>query len=159
LWRMDSALAPLMANESARPYFFYAAFYPAGRAFDAMFGEPASGDALVASPLLTEKVEHVLLHFQVDASGAVSSPAVPQGAQRALALARQGVDEEELAVREQRLGELRSILENEDLSRRLLLEQTRQQQLAFKAPVPSNKERAKGSLEWAARSQQAQQAS
>src|SRR3954464_14561241 len=30
LWRLDSALAPLVAQENARPYFLYSAFYPMG---------------------------------------------------------------------------------------------------------------------------------
>ncbi len=32
LWRMDSALAPLVAQESARPYFAYSSFLPVDRA-------------------------------------------------------------------------------------------------------------------------------
>src|SRR6266511_1971843 len=37
LWRMDSALAPLTAQENARPYFHYSSFYPAERAYGRMF--------------------------------------------------------------------------------------------------------------------------
>ena len=44
LWRMDSALAPLMAEESARPYFTYSPLYPAERAFTNMFAEIEKGD-------------------------------------------------------------------------------------------------------------------
>jgi hypothetical protein len=165
LWRMDSALAPLIANESARPYFTYAAFYPAGRAYDRMFAELGEGDALLASPLLTETVEHVLLHFQIDANNQVTSPSAPQGKQRALALAEH-VDTEALLVREQRLGELKSILENEDLLARLLNEERALNTFA-QAAKPAEKEqvaqastpRGKSSLEWEYRSRQVQQAS
>ncbi len=52
LWRMDSALAPLIAEEGMRPYFTYTAFYPAERAYTHMFEVVEKGDVLVASPLL-----------------------------------------------------------------------------------------------------------
>ena len=50
---MDSALAPLIAEEGTRPYFTYTAFYPAERAYTHMFEVVEKGDVLVASPLLT----------------------------------------------------------------------------------------------------------
>ena len=78
LWRMETALAPLIARESARPYFVYAPFYPAARAYDQMFEPVAPGDLLVASPLLSESDPWVSLHFQADTGGNVSSPEVPQ---------------------------------------------------------------------------------
>ena len=62
LWRMDSALAPLIARESARPYFVYTPFYPADRAYTRMFAQIQSGEVLVPSPLLTQTSPHVLLH-------------------------------------------------------------------------------------------------
>src|SRR4051812_38328371 len=43
----DSALAPLIAEESARPYFSYSPLYPAQRAFTNMFAEIQRGDVLV----------------------------------------------------------------------------------------------------------------
>ena len=48
LWRMDSALALLMAEESARPYFTYRPLYPAERAFTNMFAEIEKGIAAFA---------------------------------------------------------------------------------------------------------------
>ena len=36
LWRMDSAVAPLIARESARPYFVYAPLYAPERAYTRM---------------------------------------------------------------------------------------------------------------------------
>src|SRR4051812_15829457 len=54
LWRMDSALAPLLAQETVVPYFAYGSFYPAGRAYSEMFNGVRYGEALLASPLLTE---------------------------------------------------------------------------------------------------------
>ena len=78
LWRMDSALAPILAQETARPYFTYSAHYPAGRAYDRMFNAVSTSDVLVPSPLLDTAIPHVLLHFQIDPLGSFSSPQVPQ---------------------------------------------------------------------------------
>lgn len=163
LWRMDSSLAPLIANESARPYFTYAAFYPAGRAYDRMFAELGEGDALVASPLLAETIEHVLLHFQIDAANNVTSPSVPQGKQRDLAIAEH-VDEERLSVREQRLAELRSILEKEDLASRLLSEEkaifaVANRKITDEGAQAAATPKGKSSQEWAFRTRNVQQAS
>ena len=88
LWRMDSALAPLMAEESARPYFAYSPFYPAERAFTRMFAEIQSGEVLIASPLLTSTAPQIRLHFQFGPDGRLTSPSVPAGNMRDLAEAR-----------------------------------------------------------------------
>ncbi len=85
LWRMDSALAPLIAQENARPYFAYRAFYPAERAYTKMFAEIDPDEVLLPSPLLTATSEHVLLHFQFGPDGALTSPQVPTGNMRDLA--------------------------------------------------------------------------
>ncbi len=85
LWRADSALAPLIARESARPYFVYSPFYPAERAYTRMFSEITYGEVLVPSPLLAPVSPHILLHFQIDAAGAFSSPQAPTGNMRDLA--------------------------------------------------------------------------
>jgi signal transduction histidine kinase len=81
LWRMDSLMAPLVAQENARPYFAYDAFYPADRAYGRMFNTLANGEvhALVPSPLLAASTPFVLVHFQVDPDGTLSSPQVPTG--------------------------------------------------------------------------------
>ncbi len=81
LWRMDSLMAPLVAQENARPYFAYDAFYPADRAYGRMFNTLANGEvhALVPSPLLTQATPYVLVHFQLDPADGVSSPQVPTG--------------------------------------------------------------------------------
>lgn len=88
LWRMDSALAPMMAEESARPYFMYNAFYPADRAYTRMFGEINRGEVLIPSPLLTLRSPRILLHFQYSADGKLTSPEAPTGNMRDLAEAR-----------------------------------------------------------------------
>jgi signal transduction histidine kinase len=88
LWRMDSAMAPLIAEESARPYFAYSPLYPAERAFTCMFAEIEKGDVLVPSPLLTSYSPQIRLHFQFGPDGRLSSPQVPAGNMRDLCEAR-----------------------------------------------------------------------
>ena len=51
LWRMETALVPLLARESSRPYFVYSSFYPAERAYTRMFEEIHDQDVMMPSPL------------------------------------------------------------------------------------------------------------
>jgi signal transduction histidine kinase len=118
LWRMDSGLSPLIAQESALPYFHYQSFYPAERAYDRMFNELRNGDILVASPLLRQMPTNVLLHFQIAPGGAVTSPQVPvarPGKQTDAAL----VPAAQLKVSTQRLAQLRTFLRRDQLLARL----------------------------------------
>jgi signal transduction histidine kinase len=85
LWRMESALAPLIAQEAARPYFHYGSFYPAERAYTRMFAAIQPGEVLIPSPLLGADVPFIVLHFQLGGRGELSSPQVPQGNMRDLA--------------------------------------------------------------------------
>lgn len=92
LWRMDSALTPIIAREAARPYFEYRPFHPVdarrmspaeppGRA-----GSPALVQTvMVPSPLLTLPEHAVLLHFEQDAAGRLTSPQAPEGDELAAA--------------------------------------------------------------------------
>ena len=52
LWRMDSAIAPLIIQENARPYFDYNTFNRASTWNPADVGE-VNGDPLIPSPLLS----------------------------------------------------------------------------------------------------------
>ena len=72
LWRMDSALAPVLAQESAQPILSYQTFVS------------VQGSA-VPSPLLAAPLPLVTVHFQVSAGGEWTSPEMP--GQRELALA------------------------------------------------------------------------
>ena len=78
LWRLDSTVAPLVSQESARPYFVYSAFYPAMGTYTRMFSAMQPNQVVVASPLLVEEVPFVRLHFQLDDKGQLSSPEVPK---------------------------------------------------------------------------------
>ena len=114
LWRMESALAPIIARESARPYFSYSAFYPAERAYTRMYAEIESGEVLMPSPLLTEMSPYILLHFQFDSDGKLTSPQVPDGNKRDLAETGYTTHEriEDSAAR---FAELRAVLNRDDL--------------------------------------------
>ena len=106
LWRMDSALTLLLAQESARPYFQYSAFYPAGSAYDRMFTDASAAGDLIPSPLLRGIPPRIRLHFQVAGDGHLTSPQVPTGPWRALSLARGHVTADVLSRRTSLLSEL-----------------------------------------------------
>jgi signal transduction histidine kinase len=108
LWRMDSAVAPLILEESSRPYFTYSAFFPADRAYEKTFGPTASKELMLASPLLTQTSSNVLLHFQYGPDGGISSPQVPAPERRLLAAAHSSP--EQIDRCETRLSELQKLV-------------------------------------------------
>ena len=108
LWRMDSAVAPLILEESSRPYFTYSAFFPADRAYEKTFGPSANKELLLASPLLTQTSSNVLLHFQYGPDGGLSSPQVPAPERRLLAAAHASPDQIERCTT--RLSELQKLV-------------------------------------------------
>lgn len=117
LWRMESELAPILAQESARPYFHYRSFYPAGAAYESMWlSDAATSQApLIASPLLESAGLYTRLHFQLEPDGQLTSPQAPQGPMRDLALApsSQGgvaLSPEELMLADERLQSLQRTL-------------------------------------------------
>lgn len=79
LWRMDSAVTPILARESARPYFHYRALYPAQQAYTQLFATIGKGEVQVPSPLLTIEPAFLKLHFSFDGNGELTSPQVPTG--------------------------------------------------------------------------------
>ena len=79
LWRLDPALAPLIAQESVRPYFVYSSLMTLDRAYGRMFNDRNGSEALTPSPLLIEPAPHVRVYFQFDPDGKLSSPQVPLG--------------------------------------------------------------------------------
>ncbi len=109
LWRMDSALAPLIAQENARPYFVYSSFYPAERPYTNMFAELKKGDVLIPSPLLIKVSPYILLHFQLGPDGELTSPQVPTDNMLDLAEAGYATHENVLEAR-QHLEELKDII-------------------------------------------------
>src|ERR1041384_5139477 len=78
LWRMDSSLAPLIAQETARPYFAYSPFIRTQRAYNKAYSEV---DVMLPSPLLTQDSPLIKLHFDLAADGGFTRPQVPGGNQ------------------------------------------------------------------------------
>ncbi|MCY3022832.1 MAG: HAMP domain-containing sensor histidine kinase [Planctomycetota bacterium] len=85
LWRMDSSLSSLVAQEHGRPYFLYTPFYPAERAYTRMYSRIEPNEVLMPSPLLTFEAAEVKLHFQIGPDKEFSSPQVPTSNMRDLA--------------------------------------------------------------------------
>lgn len=77
LWRIDSKLAPLVTQESARPYFSYSTFFPVERSRPTKGVTKSTAPEPIPSPLVAQLPPLVLLHFQIDAAGHFSSPRVP----------------------------------------------------------------------------------
>jgi signal transduction histidine kinase len=123
LWRMDSALTALFAQESGRPYFQYEAFYRG----DGAYGRPAAGAAepLVPSPLLRETPAHVVLHFQLGPGTLLTSPQVPRGDLLARALREGQTSQTALAARGSRLRELQGSFSAPDVLARLVRQTSR----------------------------------
>lgn len=88
LWRMDSSLAHLLAQENARPYYAYSSFYPAEQVHTRAYAALEPGDILIPSPLLTFSSPRILLHFQYGPKGELTSPQVPRNNDRDLAEAK-----------------------------------------------------------------------
>src|SRR5512136_448671 len=65
LWRMESMLTPFIAQENARPYYSYQAFFPAERAYTRMLSRLEPNEILIPSPLLKEGSSYVRLYFQI----------------------------------------------------------------------------------------------
>ncbi len=85
LWRMDSWLAPQLAQEAARPYFDYQPFYSHARAYTALLSPIRPGEVLTPSPLLSFESQYFSLHFQMGPDGRLTSPQAPIGEYRVLA--------------------------------------------------------------------------
>ena len=112
LWRLDSALAPLIVEESARPWSSYEPFSGNELAYTRAgpgFNRARQGDVLVASPLLAFSSSNVLLHFQFRPGQRATSPQVPEGELRALAESGY-TSAEHIAISAQRLEQMRRIL-------------------------------------------------
>ncbi len=88
MWRIDSILAPLVAQESVRPWFCYRPFLPAERVVNRVPGDRSRAGMSVPSPLLTAALPHVLVYFQIEPDGRLTSPQVPTAAERRLAVPR-----------------------------------------------------------------------
>ena len=115
LWRMDTTLAPLVAQESARPYFAYKSFFPMDRAFGNMFNEKRmGGEALIPSPLLSAHSPQILVHFQFEPNGSLTSPQVPPGNNGDLAVP-QLVSDEAVQKATEYLAQIKQLVDRKKL--------------------------------------------
>src|ERR1043165_1474789 len=109
LWRMESEITPILAQEAARPYFEYQAFYPAERAYTRMLQTCSPGEVMVPSPLLEGCGAYRRIHYQVGPDGQISSPQAPTGNLRDLAES-QYVDAEYIVLAGERLNQIADLV-------------------------------------------------
>ena len=119
LWRMDTKLAPLIAEEIARPPSFFRSYRS-----ENPFGPNQRDYAEELSRLSTVLPANVLLNFTCPSAGECQSPQVPDDVLEKMALAK-GFSEEQLKVRKERLQQLA-----EQVSISVLLEQLPEQPVA-----------------------------
>ena len=115
LWRMDSALSPLVAQESVRPYFAYKSFLPMNRAYGNMFNDRGGGEILIPSPLLSERSPNILVHFQFEPDGSLTSPQVPTGTNRKLAVPNH-VSQDAVRELQERLARVHAVVDRQKLT-------------------------------------------
>ncbi len=138
LWRMDSALAPLVAQESARPYFAYGSFLPVDRAYGRMFNRRRPGETLVPSPLLGQLPPHVLVHFQFEPDGRLTSPGIPTGTNYGLAVPRY-TKPEAVETTRVRVGELGKQIGRDELLAALPKSDADPVEVVY-SPIPLNQQ-------------------
>jgi signal transduction histidine kinase len=110
LWRMESEVTPIIAQEAARPYFQYRSFYAAQHAYTRMWREVEADEIRVPSPLLERSGQFIRLHFQVEPDGSVTSPQAPTGNMLDLAESKGYVEPEFTALSAHLLDELTRML-------------------------------------------------
>jgi signal transduction histidine kinase len=112
LWRMDSALAVLVATEDTRSPLEYQAFHSPPRAWAPDNTSIPTGRFLLPSPLMTAASTNTRLHFEFGADRMPVSPQVPPPSFRPLAL-DEGLSVESLLQASNRLavvaGKLRQL--------------------------------------------------
>lgn len=109
LWRMDSALALLVAGEDARAPFEYRSFHSPARAWTHDNEEVAAGEFRVPSPLLAVPSTNTRLHFEFFPNRPPTSPQVPPEAMKPLVL-ELGIPAESLLATSNHLDALRRAL-------------------------------------------------
>ena len=114
LWRMDSAIAPLLAYENMRPLSDYHEIMLPLASHPSQSADQVRG-SLAASPPLAQPAGDVLLYFQILPSGAVSSPQVPPAAAKSNTAAETSASVAEQKVVEERLKRLQGIVDPADL--------------------------------------------
>lgn len=113
LWRMDVALAPVVAQEAARPYLVYRPFL-----VDPLGPGTKGGAEPVVSPLLVQPSEFIRLHFEVNADGQLTSPQCPSGSLQELAV-HNGAPLDNIQVSCDHLAQLSESIDHDALVKQL----------------------------------------
>jgi len=114
LYRMEFALTPLVAQESTRPYFVYNTLLPIDRAHGmGPYSQPGPG-GVATSPLVNEVSPDVLLHFQFEPDGRLTSPRVPDPAERSLVVPAR-ISPEDVQEAEARLARVEKLVDRDKL--------------------------------------------
>ncbi len=121
LWRMDSSLSPLIAQETARPYFAYSPFIRTQRAYNKAYSEV---EVMIPSPLLTQDSPLIRLHFDFASDGTFTCPQVPVGNQCDIAVARNYTTRDHIKAASAAMEELTKVVDAKDLLARLPQEMT-----------------------------------
>jgi len=124
LWRMDTKLAAIVGAEAARPYFLYGSFYPSPLnppGYNTT--KPISvkgGVSQVASPLLTNPPDYVVVHFQIypEAKSEPRSPQAPRGSWKERAI-QAGAQPKQIERATERVEELARVVDYDRLLPRL----------------------------------------
>jgi signal transduction histidine kinase len=105
-----------VSQENVRPWFAYRSFVPADQAFSRMFNDKSSSGRLVPSPLLTaDLLPHVLVYFQFEPDGQLTSPQVPTKQNLALAVPRH-ISQQAVEKALAQLGQVRSLTDRRRLA-------------------------------------------
>jgi signal transduction histidine kinase len=115
LWRIDAILAPLVTQESVRPWFCYRSFLPLQRLYNQAPGNGAGAGLSLPSPLLTATMPGVLVYFQIEPDGRLSSPQAPSAAERRWPLPP-GVTAATIAQARRRLAEVAALVDRKKLA-------------------------------------------
>lgn len=110
LWRMDTKLAPLIAEETARPHFYYSPFITV----ETPRSKAGPAEEQVASPLLAGQNSSVLLNFNASPGGQWTSPQAPPPELVAMAC-QNGLTLDQINSNRKRLDDLASSVPVADL--------------------------------------------
>jgi signal transduction histidine kinase len=115
LWRLDSALAPILAPEIARPYRAFSPIYAPEQAFNRNYAPIAFGNVWIISPLLRGRSRFLVQHFQFERDGSLTSPQAPTGNTRDVVEGRGIATSAEIVKATNRLESLREAVPLEEL--------------------------------------------
>ena len=114
LWRLDTWFSPYLMRENARPYFEYRPYYAPQQPPVSYLTSNWEDDVLLPSPLLKMRSDLLLLHFQIETDGSITSPQVPTGGFREVAAATI-VSDESIVEKERLLDQLGRRVDPEEL--------------------------------------------